>query len=480
MEKLYHSKKRTALSATRSLNKEPNPGGPMESHKALLKQHKAVKACVAKKIVVHSSSSSSEDPPEPSEEEPVKSPGDFLERSERTSIVWGQQANRWTWTFNNYTQKDIDHLEALTAEEINYIIFQQEVAPSGTPHLQGYTEFPKKVTKLQACKILDSRTEKAWERKDLSYMKIWLSSSKGNRQSNIDYCSGADKRDPDVDHYYEIVYKLPTRGEGVCKNSSTRNEDYADAMTAISKIQSPSDEIEFYHNHPDIALKHLPNIKLLLQTFKGAEGLASAMKRLPENIRLPLWGRGLVNLLKGPPPDRDIIWIWSKIGDVYKTFMAKYCMMYLNALLVDNGKSADLAFIWTGQPIIWFDLACSGNEDAVNYHAIEKFKNGIVMSPKYQSSIKIYPAPWIICTSNFRFPGGKVKKDRPKITRLDKTHRTLEPMHDGLVEIHPERISKKSFDMLETFGLKFKGLDEASSGDESENELRIDDELRFE
>lgn len=392
---------------------------------------------------------------------------------------WSEQARRWCWTFNNYTPEDIVHLlDEINEDDFNFMVFQPELAPStGTPHLQGYTEFAKKVTKKQACEILDARAEKAFKSGKISDFKIKVEKCNGNRQQNIDYCTDPSKRDPeypdDEDGYWEVSHKVPTRGKGVKsekkKTFKTSNQveidnPYVDAMETLRYIETAEEEIDFYMSFPEITFKHLPNIKLLLQTFKGAEGLAKAMLRLPQNIRLPLWGRGLVNLITNRirSPDREIIWIWSEIGDVYKTFMAKYFMIYHDALLVDNGKSADLAFIWTGQPIIWFDLACSGNEDAVNFHAIEKFKNGIVMSPKYQSMIKIYDAPWIICTANFTMPRGKVKNDRPLIMKLTEASRELEPMHDGLIEIKPDRLSTDELSELREFGLDFHRIDEST------------------
>ena len=49
------------------------------------------------------------------------------------------------FTLNNYDEKDIQGLKQL--EDVQYIIFGKEIAPTtGTPHLQGYIQFSKKVT----------------------------------------------------------------------------------------------------------------------------------------------------------------------------------------------------------------------------------------------------------------------------------------------------------------------------------------------
>lgn len=55
------------------------------------------------------------------------------------------RARHWAWTLNHYTQEDLDHLMHLdiTTSTIRYMIFQQETGESGTPHLQGYTQFTR-------------------------------------------------------------------------------------------------------------------------------------------------------------------------------------------------------------------------------------------------------------------------------------------------------------------------------------------------
>ncbi len=56
------------------------------------------------------------------------------------------QHRRWIFTLNNYTEIELGGLQS---EEIyfSFILFGKEIAPTtGTPHLQGYFELPKKKT----------------------------------------------------------------------------------------------------------------------------------------------------------------------------------------------------------------------------------------------------------------------------------------------------------------------------------------------
>lgn len=65
----------------------------------------------------------------------------------------------WVFTLNNYTDSDIERLESLPYPEY-FVVFGQEVAPStGTPHLQGFIRFSKRVRRTGVEKMLGGR---AW------------------------------------------------------------------------------------------------------------------------------------------------------------------------------------------------------------------------------------------------------------------------------------------------------------------------------
>lgn len=61
------------------------------------------------------------------------------------------QCRRWVFTLNNWTQAEFDLLIQPDnfPSKFSYLLFGREIAPkTGTPHLQGYFEVPKKRGRL--------------------------------------------------------------------------------------------------------------------------------------------------------------------------------------------------------------------------------------------------------------------------------------------------------------------------------------------
>ena len=82
-------------------------------------------------------------------------------------------AKRWCFTLNNYTDDEICSIVPIITKKCSIGIIGKEVGENGTPHLQGYIEFKSKTRPLTHFKSKRIHWEKC----------------KGNRDSNIEYCS---------------------------------------------------------------------------------------------------------------------------------------------------------------------------------------------------------------------------------------------------------------------------------------------------
>lgn len=98
-----------------------------------------------------------------------------------TSTLTGR---RWVFTINNYNEQEENFLKTPEnfGPNIQFIIAEKEVGESGTPHIQGYIEFKSDTTRNKLVRLLGGRA--------------YVDKAKGNRASNINYCSADEKDDP--------------------------------------------------------------------------------------------------------------------------------------------------------------------------------------------------------------------------------------------------------------------------------------------
>lgn len=90
------------------------------------------------------------------------------------------QARFWCFTLNNYSDAELQRYSELTLLPggPNYLLFGREVGESGTPHLQGYIEFPSKKGFGAVKALLGER--------------VHLEKRRGSQQEATDYCRKSD------------------------------------------------------------------------------------------------------------------------------------------------------------------------------------------------------------------------------------------------------------------------------------------------
>lgn len=128
--------------------------------------------------------------------------------------------------------------------------------------------------------------------------------------------------------------------------------------------------------------------------------------------------------------DREIIWRYCIKGNTGKTTLAKYLIFETGALLID-GRKTDILHaatewvksmteeeIYEKKLIIIADFSRS-LEDYISYDSLEKIKNGVWFSGKYESKSIMIPPPTVIVFANFRPNELKLSQDRWNIKRID-------------------------------------------------------------
>jgi len=99
------------------------------------------------------------------------------------------QSKRWTFTYNNYSVEQMEMMETVFKDRCSGYIFEEEVGDEGTPHLQGYLEFSKRIRAFS----LKLPKQIHWE------------IAKGSRMDNIKYCS----KDKGRQAHYSLNFKPP-------------------------------------------------------------------------------------------------------------------------------------------------------------------------------------------------------------------------------------------------------------------------------
>ena len=121
------------------------------------------------------------------------------------------------------------------------------------------------------------------------------------------------------------------------------------------------------------------------------------------------WQKSVRNLLRCQD-DRRILWICDTEGNTGKTYLGNY-LMCEGAYVIEGGSTKDIAFSYQGQEYVVIDL-CRSQEQYVNYHVMECFKNGRLFSPKYESRVKQFNPVKVIVFSNFFPEWTKLSLDR--------------------------------------------------------------------
>lgn len=151
--------------------------------------------------------------------------------------------------------------------------------------------------------------------------------------------------------------------------------------------------------------------------------LAETIKCIDES-KLHKWQQTIVDLIKTEPDDRTINWYWDIKGCKGKTALAKLLVLKYKAIVVngkrDNMFNAILSVKNTTKrfpKIVIIDIPRT-TENYVSYGAIEKIKDGLFYSGKYEGGMVIMNPPHIICMANFEPDKLTMSEDRWNIVEI--------------------------------------------------------------
>lgn len=292
------------------------------------------------------------------------------------------QSTRWCFTLNNYVEADIISLGQLAAsDEVRYLVFGREVAPSGTPHLQGFILFTSN-HRLRATRLAIPRAH--------------LEVARGTSQQAATYC----KKDGD----YEEFGELPT-------NQGKRNDFEDFKKWVLEQPTKPTPRL-IANEFPALFIKYGRIIEWVDKVYPPPE-LVSGEPRP--------WQRSLGEHLNADANDREVIFVVDPIGGCGKSWFVRYWLSQHGELTqrLSIGKRDDLAYaVDESKRFFLFDVPRSQSE-FLQYSVLEQLKDRMVFSPKYTSRNKLLQhTPHVVVFMNEEPDLTKLSSDRYNIIRL--------------------------------------------------------------
>jgi len=272
----------------------------------------------------------------------------------------------WFGTWNNYTEDDFKSFkEWCDKESVSYVI-GKEMGEQGTPHLQLVTKFENK-------RAFGSMKKK-WSKVHWEVCKEW--------RDSVRYCM--------------------KEGEYITKNIITKDyEDRPAARPTKKMTDRPTDR---------------PTHEVQYEEF---------MKSEYDDIKWYEWQQSVIDLIESPASQRKVYWYWESEGNKGKSYLTRYLDWKYNAIIA-NGKQADIfnqykMYLDTEkvQPTLAIIDIPRSHQDYVCYSTLEKIKDGLIYSGKYEGGkLRLIPHHLIIF-ANFEPCMSKLSIDRWVIKRIE-------------------------------------------------------------
>lgn len=178
----------------------------------------------------------------------------------------------------------------------------------------------------------------------------------------------------------------------------------------------------------------LPRWEVLTEAARVRLQMASQkrrMERVAQSV-LRYWQAQLLTLIErkrtftdGRPDDRTVIWIYDTAGGTGKTWFARFLAQLrpLTTKWLHNGPTKDMiksvADSVRTVTTVMFDLSRC-NMEKINWDAIERIKNGMIMSTKYHVETHIIDSPAVVCFANYPPELDRLSADRWAVYCVEK------------------------------------------------------------
>lgn len=322
-------------------------------------------------------------------------------------------ATRFCFTFNNPSEDQIENVKGYLTDKCTYGVFgfehwhrtdeecpEEWLPAEGTPHLQGYYE-------------LANRSKLGTQIRRPEFQGAHLETARASGTVNTDYCRKEwDRRQAAIARGEEVEPMDPRLEPfvvGEMRADRTGQGHRTDLDELKEFIENCSTWKQVIRDGPAAVAKNLGYAKQLFNA-KTPRSIAFA----------PRTGfqKDLLDMVQEVPDDRKIVWIYDPQGGMGKSTLC-------NALIRNHGafycagKGADMFYAYDFERIVLIDVPRSTTEEYISYGAIEKLKDGLIFSPKYESGMKIRDDPaHVIVFANCKPAEGKWTEDRLDLRQI--------------------------------------------------------------
>jgi hypothetical protein len=309
-------------------------------------------------------------------------------------------------TFFDYTEEDIDKLRAFAQQHCKYLVYGKEVCiTTGRPHVHAVFQLKQQKPISLSQKLLHPKVC------DLKFPLRALNPESAHFAPN--YAKKGSQSHEEWEQLgsdgpaFGLYYSGEEFGEWV---GSGQRTDIAKLQQGINEARNWKEVLD-NAEISDTVCRHLNYAKELFAKKRPHQMSWAELTGL-DDAEPREWQQDVLNMVTRPCTDnRKIYSFVDPVGGAGKSILCNFLIRNHGAIVL-SGKGTDMFCAYDMEPIIIIDCPRDSME-YFNYGAIEKLKDGVFFSAKYNSQMKVrdYPAH-VLIFSNIELDATKWSRDR--------------------------------------------------------------------